>query len=81
MKPVGVESNTYIGVNKKNKKENLNLKLVTLKEYQNIKTFLRTVPLQITLKKLLWLQKLNLLCHGHMLLAIVMVDKFLESFA
>ena len=53
MKPVGVESNTYIGVNKKNKKENLNLKLVTLKEYQNIKTFLRTVPLQITLKKLL----------------------------
>ena len=81
MKPVGVESNTYIGVNKKNKKENLNLKLVTLKEYQNIKTFLRTVPLQITLKKLLWLQKLNLLCHGHMLLAIVMVDKFLERFA
>ena len=81
MKPVGVESNTYIGVNKKNKKENLNLKSVTLKEYQNIKTFLRTVPLQITLKKLLWLQKLNLLCHGHMLLAIVMVDKFLERFA
>ena len=37
----------------------LNLKLVILLEYQNIKLFLQKVVLQIGLKKLLWLKKVN----------------------
>ena len=44
-------------------------------EYQNIKLFLQNV-----MKKFLWLKKLKILCHGHMLLVILMVKKFLESF-
>ena len=34
----------------------LNLKLVILLEYQNIKTFLQNITLQIGLKKFLWLK-------------------------
>ena len=42
-----------------------------LLEYQNIKTFLQKAMYQIGLKKLLWLKKLKTLCHGHMLLMIL----------
>ena len=46
----------------------LNLKLVILLEYQNIKTFLQKAMFQIGLKKFLWLKKLKTLCCGHILL-------------
>ena len=36
--------------------------------------------LQIGLKKFLWLTKLKILCHGHMLLVILTVKIFLERF-
>ena len=48
----------------------LNLKLVILLEYENIKTFLQNAMYQIGLKKVLSLQKLKILSHGHMLLVI-----------
>ena len=41
MKPVGVKSSTYIDSSKKIMKKILNLKLVIVLEYQNVKTFLQ----------------------------------------
>ena len=41
--------------------KSLNLKLLVLLEYQNIKIFLRNVTFQIDLKKILWLKKLKIL--------------------
>ena len=58
----------------------LNLKLVILLEYQNIKTFLQKAIFQIGLKKFLLLQKLKILFRGHMLLAILKAKKLLERF-
>ena len=42
-----------------------------LLEYQNTKTFLQKITLQIDLKKFLRLKKLKILCRGHMLLMIL----------
>ena len=53
LKPVNVKSNTYINSSKEIMIKNLNLKLVILLEYQNIKIFLKKVTLQIGLKKIL----------------------------
>ena len=58
----------------------LNLKLVILLEYQNIKTFLQKAMFQIGLKKFLWLKKLKTLFRGHMLLVILKEKKLLERF-
>ena len=58
----------------------LNLKLVILLEYQNIKTFLKNAMFQIGLKKLLQLKKLKTLHDGHMLLVILKAKKLLERF-
>ena len=66
---------------KKLKKKIVNLKLVILSEYQNIKIFLQEATLQIRLKKLLWLIKLKIHCRGHMLLMILTGKKFLGIFA
>ena len=46
MKSADVKSRIYIDFNKENNKI-LNLKLVIMQEYQNIKTFLQKVMLQI----------------------------------
>ena len=59
----------------------LNLKLVILLEYQNIKTFLQKAMFQIDLKKFLLLQKLKTLFREHMLLVILKAKKLLERFA
>ena len=40
----------------------LNLNLVIMLEYQNIKIFLKKVTFQVGLKKFLWLQKLKIMC-------------------
>ena len=53
MKPVDVESNTYIDSFKKLILKILNLELVILLEYENIKIFLPKVTLQVGLKKFL----------------------------
>ena len=58
----------------------LNLKLLILLEYQNIKTYLQKAMFQIGLKKLLSLKKLKLLCHGHLQIVIVKGKTFLERF-
>ena len=49
-------------------------------EYQNKKVFLQKAMFQIGLKKFLWLKKLKVLCHGHMLLVILKAKKLLECF-
>ena len=49
-------------------------------EYQNIKIFLQKVTFQLGLKKFFWLQKIKILCCGHMLLVILKVKKLLERF-
>ena len=61
-------------------KKILNLKLVILSEYQNIKTFLLKDVLKIGQKKFLLLVKLKIQFHGLMLLMISMVKKLLEHF-
>ena len=58
----------------------LNLKLLILFEYQNIKILLQKITVQIGQKKFLWLKKLETLCRGHMLLMILTEKKFSELF-
>ena len=53
VKPVYVKSSTCIDSSKKLIMKIVNLKLVILLEYHNIKTFLQKVTLQIDLKKFL----------------------------
>ena len=48
-------------------------------EYQNKKTFLLKNILQNGRKKFLWLKKLKILFHGHMLILISMVKKLLKA--
>ena len=81
MKLVDIKDNRYIlTFLRKLMKKTLNSKLVKMLEYQKIKIFLLKDTLQIGLKKFLWLKKLKILFHGHMLLAILMVKKLLEDF-
>ena len=47
--------------------EILNLELVILLEYQNIKIILQKVTFQIALQKFLVLKELETLCRGHVL--------------
>ena len=56
------------------------LELVTLLEYQNVKTFLQKVMFQIGLKRFLWLKKLKTLFLGHVLLVTLKEKKLLEHF-
>ena len=58
----------------------LNLKLVIMLGYQNIKTFLQKAIFQIGLKKFLWLRKLKMMYREHMLLKILVEKKLLELF-
>ena len=71
MKPVDVTSITMIKI--------LNLKLLMLLKYQNIKTFLQKTMLQID-KKFLRLKKLKTLYCGDFLLVILTEKKLLERF-
>ena len=78
MKPVDVKPSTYIDI--KLIIKILNLKLVILLEYQNIKNFLQVVMLRIGLKNFSWLKKLKALFCQHMLLVILKTKKLLEVF-
>ena len=68
----------YIDPNKENSKESP--KLVIMFEYQNIKIFLQKAMFQICLQKFLWLQKLKIVCRGHILPVILTGKKLLEYF-
>ena len=65
MKPIDVKGHILI-VKKKLIIEILNLRLMKMLEFQNIKTFLLKDTLQIDLKKFLLLVKLKIQFHGHM---------------
>ena len=57
IKPVDVKPSTYIDFGKEIIIKTLNLKLVTMQEYQNIKKFLQNVTFHIGVKKILGLEK------------------------
>ena len=59
MIPINVKPSMYINFRKKIIRSVLNLKLVIMLEYQNIKMFLQKAMFQICLKKFLWLKKLK----------------------
>ena len=80
MKPVDVKSNIYIlMLVKKLIIKIVSLTLVILLEYQKIKMFLQKVLLQIG-RKFLWLKKLKILCHGHILLMISNKEEIVGTF-
>ena len=54
MKPVDIKLNTYIELVKKLVIKILNLKMVILLEYQNIKTFEQKITLELGLEEILW---------------------------
>ena len=69
MKPVDVTDDSYAEYNEeKQKKKILNLKFVTMLEFQNTKIFLLKGTLQIGRKKFLLLVKLKIQFLGLMLL-------------
>ena len=55
MKPVDVKSSTYIDSSKEKMKKILNLKLMILLKYQNIKISLQKITVQVDMKTFLWL--------------------------
>ena len=67
MKPYGVNQAHILTLIKKLIIKILNVKLVVLLEYQNMKTFLQKAMFQIDLKKFLLQQKLKILFYGHIL--------------
>ena len=69
MKPVDVNPSIYIYFNKKIIRKVLNLKLVIMLEYQNIKIFLQKPMFQISLKFFVIKKVKNSFC-GHMLLVM-----------
>ena len=75
MKPVDLNETHILTLVKKLKIKILNLKLLILTEYQNIKILLQKATLQIGLKKFLSLKTLKTLWRGHMLLMILKEKK------
>ena len=66
MKPIDVTDDSYAEYNENpNKKKILNLKLVIMLEFENVKTFLLKDILQICQKKFLLLAKLKIQFLGH----------------
>ena len=78
IKPADVKSSTYLDFNKENNKEDPKFRVGDHVGYQNKKMFLQNFSFQIGVEKLL--KTLKTLCRGHMLLVILMVNKFLEQF-
>ena len=74
MKPIDVKLKTYIDSSKETNDKDPKFKI------KNIKLFLQKVTLQIGLNKFFSLKQLKILCHGHMLLMILMEKKLLERF-
>ena len=80
LKPIDVNQAHILTLVKKVMAKILNLKLVILLEYQNIKTFLQMTMFENGLKKFLRLKKLKTLWRGHMLLVILKAKQLLERF-
>ena len=59
MKPVDVTGDSYAEYNENPNKKILNVKLLTMLEFQNIKTFLLKDTLKIDLKRFLLLLRLK----------------------
>ena len=79
-KPIDVMGDFYAEYNKNPNKKILNLKLVTVLGFKNVKTFLlKNIP-QICQEKILLLVKLKIQFLGLMLLVTWMVKKLLEVF-
>ena len=80
MKPIDIKSNTHIDssqeINNKDPKFKI-CDIVWISKYKNI--FAKGFT-QIGLKKFLWLKKLKILYHGHMLSMILTEKKFFERF-
>ena len=76
MKAAVVQWGTYIeyGVEYNDK----DLKLITMREYQNTRIFLQRDKLQVGLRKSLCSRNCKTLYHGHMLLVISTVKRFLK---
>ena len=79
MKPVDVKDNTYIDVKKEINNKDRKFKVddhVRISKYNNIftKGHMPNWPEEILLRKL------KILCHGHILLMILMVKKLLVHF-
>ena len=70
MKPIEVKDNTSIGSLKQVNDKDPKFKVGDHLRISKYKTFLLKYILQIGLKKLLWLKKLKILFHGHILLMI-----------
>ena len=77
---VVVKPSMYIDFFNKITRTVVNLKLMVMLEYQNIKIFLQQAMFQIGLKKFMWLKKIKSLCGELMLLVILKVKKFLKRF-
>ena len=75
MKPVDLNETHILTLVKKLIIKILNLKLLILIEYQNIKILLQKAALQIGLKTILWLKTLKILWRGNMLLMILKKKK------
>ena len=79
MKPVDVKDNTYIDFGKKVNDKDPKFKVgdhVRISKYKN--TFAKRCTANWS--KVFVIKKLKILCHGHMLLAILIVKKLLEDF-
>ena len=81
MKPVDVNRSMYTDLNKEHNNKSPKFKIgnVRISKYENI--FGKKITFQISLTKFLWLKKLKTLCHGHMLLVILVEKKLLECFS
>ena len=66
MKPFDVNPITYIDLGIEKMIKILNLKLLTLQEYQNIKIFMQKVIFQIAVNTFLRFEIVIILCRGHM---------------
>ena len=67
MKPTEVKDNTYIDSIKDVNDKDSKFKVVDHVRISNTKTFLLKDILQIGLEKFLWLKKLKILFHGHVI--------------
>ena len=67
MKPIVVKWSNYIGIIAENSDKNAKFKVgIKMPEYQNTRTFLQKVTLQIGQEKTLLFKKLKILYRGHM---------------
>ena len=80
MKPADVKDNKYIDFKKEVNDKDPKFKVGDHEEFLNTKIFSLKDTHQTGLTKFLYLKKLKILFHGHVLLMISMVKKLLEHF-